>query len=289
MPAKPSVSQRKPKPPKEPALTPAGVYAYRDYKALVRDLITAQGNGGRGVRRLLAEALRCQVAYISHVLAGHYHFSAEQAEGCARFFGLPKEETEFFLLLVSENRAATPELRALYQRMLEERRAADRQLQSRTKISQTLGREEQATYYSHWYYAAVHMLLTIPAFRTPEAIRRHLGLSPKLVQEVLKFLTLTGLARQENKTYLPGSALLHLERDSPLIARHHANWRLAAIEALGDEAPHDLHYSGVVSCSAEALPEVRARIAKCLEECMDVIKPSAEERLAAICLDWFEV
>lgn len=288
MPPKAHPRPRKGKAPPAAALPPEGVYAYADYKTLVRELIAAQSNGGRGVRRLLAEALRCQVAFISHVLAGQYHFSAEQAEGCARFFGLPKEETEFFLLLVSENRAATPELRSLYQRMLEERRTQNRQLQSRTKIHQTIGREEQATYYSHWYYAAVHMLLTIPAFRTPEAIRQRLKISAKVVQEVLKFLTRTGLARQENKNYLPGPALLHLAPDSPLIARHHANWRLAAIGALADEGLQDLHYSGIVSCSAAALPEVRARVAKCLEECMDIIKPSPEERLAVLCLDWFE-
>lgn len=271
------------------AASAEGIFAFQDYKAFVRHLIEARPNGGRGVRRLLAEALRCQVAYISHVLAGNYHFNGEQAEASARFFGLPKEETEYFLLLVSENRAGTAELRALYTRMLEERRTQNRQLQSRTKIHDTLGREEQATYYSHWYYAAVHMLLTIPAFRTPEAIRQRLGLSAKAVQETLKFLSRTGLARKEGNHYLPGPARLHLEANSPLIARHHANWRMAAINSLADESAHDMHYSAVVSCSAESLPLVRARMAKCLEECMDIIKPAAEEKLVGICLDWFEV
>jgi len=266
-----------------------GIYAFTDYKALILSLIEAQPNGGRGVRGRLAAAIRCQVAFISHVLAGNYHFSAEQAEACARFFGLGKEEAEFFLLLVSENRAGTPELRGLFQKMIDERKKQHRQLQTRTKIEQTLGREEQATYYSHWYYAAVHMLLTIPAYRAPEEIRRRLKLSPKVVNQVLKFLLRTGLARQEGNLYVPGNALLHLEPDSPLIARHHANWRMAAAQALGDESPHDLHYSGVVSCAAEDLPVVRERIAKCLEDCMAVIKPSPAERLVGLCLDWFEV
>lgn len=272
-----------------PAQANLNLYAFTDYKAFLRELIASLPNGGRGQRRLLAEALRCQVAYVSHVLAGSYHFSPEQAEAAARHFGLSRDESEFFVLLVSWNRAGTAELRNFYGRMLDGRREQQLRLESRTGIDEAVRREGEATYYSHWYYAAVHMLLTIPAFRSPDAIRKKLGLPAKKVNEVLRFLVANDLARQEGGSFVPGAAHFHLPKDSPIISRHHTNWRLAAMNSFADEKAHDLHYSAVVTCAVEDLPRVRERVAKCLEECMDIIKPSREERLATICLDWFEL
>jgi uncharacterized protein (TIGR02147 family) len=264
-------------------------FDHRDYKVYLLALIATYPNQGRGVRKGLAEALRCQVAYVSHVLAGAYHFSPEQAEAAARFFGLSPEESEYLVLLVAFNRAGTHELRAFYERILGTRVAEHQSLKTRVKIKETLDREDQAIYYSHWYYGAIHMLLTIPEFRTRDGVSRRLGLSARRTAEVLDFLVSRGLARKDGGTYLPTNAVIHLEGDSPLIARHHSNWRMTAAASLGDEKPSDLHYSGVVTCSVEDLPRVRERIARCLEECMEIIKPSKEERLAGLCLDWFEL
>ena len=80
---------------------------YRNYKLLLNDLIDTYPASGRGVRRRLAEAIRCQVAYVSHVLSGNYHFSAEQTEAASGFFGFSKDESEYVVLLVAHNRAGT--------------------------------------------------------------------------------------------------------------------------------------------------------------------------------------
>jgi uncharacterized protein (TIGR02147 family) len=265
------------------------IYEYRDYKALLRALIDSYPKGGRGIRKALAESIRCQVAYVSHVLAGSYHFSVEQAEGAARFFGLSRDESEYLLLLVSQNRAGTKELQSFLDRMLDDSVRRQKSLKSRAKIKETIDRVDQATYYSHWYYGAVHMLLTIPELRTREAISRRLKLTPRKVSGILDFLIASGLVKKEGAQFLPFATALHLEGDSPLIARHHTNWRLCSISSLSEERPNDLHYSGVVTCSENDLPKVRERIAQCLEECVAIIKPSKEERLVGLCLDWFEV
>lgn len=265
------------------------LFAQTDYKAYLVALIATYPNEGRGVRKLLAEAIRCQVAYVSHVLAGDYHFSIEQAEAAGRFFGLSKQESEFFVLLVSQNRSGTSELKAFFDKMLDERRQQNSLLKSRVKIKETLDEITQSTYYSQWYYAAIHMMLTIPELRTRDAIADKLRLPPRKVQDVLEFLADAGIARKEGLHYLPGGTVLHLEKNSPVTARHHTNWRLAAAQSLQDEKSNDLHYSGVVTVSEKDLPKVRERIARCLEDCMDIIKPSKEEKLVGLCLDWFEL
>lgn len=275
--------------PKSLEKAPLNIFTYENYKAFLLDVISSYPKGGRGLRAKLAQAMNCQVAYVSHVFKGNYHLSLEQAEAASRFFALNKEEGEYFLLLVSQQRAGSRELRSFFDRALKDKRDQISLLKSRVKISERIGAEEQSTYYSHWYYAAIHMLITIPEFQTAEKISKRLKLSQKKVNEVLGFLVGCNLLRKEGLSYRPGSSLLHLEKDSPLIARHHSNWRMSAITSLSEEKENDLHYSGVVTCSEKDRDLVREKIAKCLEDCISVIKASPEEKLMGICLDWFEV
>jgi len=265
------------------------IYEYLDYKRYLNDLISSQPKGGRGLRKGLAEAIRCQVAYVSHVLAGSYHFSIEQAEAASRFFDLNVDDAEFFVLLVSENRAGTHELKAFFKKMLKQRSEKHSLLKTRVKIKETLGREDQSVYYSHAHYAAIHMALTVPRLRSKSALEKQFKLSSKKVQEVLEFLTSHGLAKREGIQYLPGANALHLESDSPLIPRHHSNWRLAAIQSLEDPHPGDLHYSGVVTCSEKDLPRVREKLSRCLADCIEIIQASPEEQVAALSFDWWKL
>lgn len=265
------------------------IYRYSDYKKYLKSLIESYPNQGRGIRKQMAEALRCQIAYVSHVLSGNYHFSPEQTEAAARFFGLDREDSEFLMILVSHNRAGTQELKRFYESMIAERAEKYALLKSRAKIKETLDREDQATYYSQWYFAAIHMALTIPILQTKDAIATKLGVSSKKTQEVLEFLVTRGLARREGARYVTTQQALHLEANSPLIARHHSNWRMAAVRSLEDPRASDVHYSGVVTCSEKELPKVKERISRCLEDCMELVKPSKEERIAVICLDWWEL
>ncbi len=267
----------------------ATIYEHKSYKKFLNDLILTYPNGGRGIRRELAKAMRCQVPYVSHVLSGRYDFSAEQGEAACRYFGLPKEDIEYFLLLLAENRAGTSELKRLYSRMLEKSAEDHLRLKQRLKIKDTLSAEDQAIYYSHWHYAAIHMLTTIPEFQTKEAIAKRLLLAATPLLEALEFLTTRGLLKKNGVKYESKQTLLHLERDSPLLARHHANWRLRAIQALADEKAHDIHYSSAFTCSTADLPKVREILVRCLEECTQLIRPSKEEQAAGLCIDLFEL
>ena len=279
-------SPRKPKLKNQLSLN---IYDHLDYKDFLRRLIETYPNSGRGIRKSLAEAIRCQVAYISHVLAGDSHFNLEQAESAARFFGFSREEVEFFVLLVSRNRAGTWELREFFDRMLGDRIRLHQQLKARVKINETLDQTARVIYYSHWHYAAIHMMLTIPELTTRDSIVNRVKLPQRKVQQILDFLVSSGIVSKEGLHYFPKGSVFHLENSSPHTSRHHTNLRLSAIASFSDEKPSDLHYSGFVTCSESELPKVRERIAQCLGECMELIKPSKEEKLAGLCLDWFEV
>lgn len=263
------------------------LFDYDDYKVLLNALIESKPQGGRGQRKLLAEAIHCQVAYITHVLSGDNHFSLEQAEAAGRFFALTKEELEFLLALVQYNRAGTPSLKKLLSSQIEELRKKNNLLKHRLKIKESLPPEDQATYYSSWHYAAIHILLTIPEFDTTDSIAHRFSLSRKRVLEVLEFLLRMGLIKKEQNKYIVISNMLHLDPRSPLISKHHANWRIKVLHDLENIRESSLHYSLTFSISKKDLSKVREVLTTALQDCADIIRPSKEEDVAALSVDLF--
>lgn len=264
-------------------------FDHRDYKAFILKRIEVSPNAGRGVRRQLAEAMNCQVAYVSHVLAGEKHLSLEQAEAAARFFTLREEEIEFFLLQVESARAGTPSLRKYLSRQMERRQAEHRELNKQIQISDGVLPEDQAAYYSSWHYQAIHTLITIPEFRQTQAIAQRLGLDVERVNEVLTFLLHRGLLRETREGYAATEKQIHLPRTSPLISKLHTNWRVRTLSVLDRMRTEDYHYSGVVTLSQEDMSKVREILVKALQKSVEVIKPSREERLCVLAMDFFEL
>jgi uncharacterized protein (TIGR02147 family) len=265
------------------------VFDYRSYKVYLLDWIKQSPAGGRGQRKFLAQAIGCQTPFVTQVLGGDYQFSLEQVEACARWLGLTSAESEFLLLLAIRERAGTKSLAAMAERQLAERRDRETQLSSRLKISDTLTNEDQIQYYSSWHYAAVHMAVMNPALRTVAELQRHFEMPlPRLIA-VLEFLEAKKLLRGKAGRYEVARSVLHLGRESRLLAKHHANWRLRAIEAVEIGSASDFHYSGVISLSGDDFEWIKAQLGVMLEESIARLKNSPDERLACLSMDLFEV
>lgn len=265
------------------------IFEYVDYKQFVNDLIRSKGSQGRGMKRALAISLTCQSPFISQVLAGALDFNADQGLACAQFFGLSKEETEYFLLLVAKAKASTLELKKYLQQSIEAKRQSYRLVQKRMKMKEAVEQERQATYYSSWMYAAVHMALTIPELRTRESLSNKLGLSIETVDKVLEFLRESTLVEKKGTSFQPTGYWYHLDKTSPLLNKHHTNVQLKSLQSLDCPQEHDLHYSAFFSCSRKDLARLEELLLKTLSEFNALVRPSAEEELAAINLNIFRV
>lgn len=267
----------------------SSVFEFTDYKAFVRAQIDNSANGGRGIRRKLAEFIGCQIAYVSHVLAADRHFSLEQAEATARFFSLREDETEFFLLLLEHQKAGTQNLKNYLQKKIDERTREHNEIKNRIRIKGEISQEDQATYYSSWHFQTIHTLLTIPGFQQADSIAERLKLSIARVNEVLSFLLQRGLVIENENGYAPTTMQIHLPRTSPLISKLHSNWRIQTLAALENMREDDYHYSGLVTLSSEDAKRVREILMKALADSIDVIRPSKEERMQLLAIDFYEV
>ena len=265
------------------------VYDYSDYKRFILDSIEELPSGSRGARTKLAEAISCQGAYVSHVLGGNKDFSLEQAEAAARFLELREDHAEFLIILVQHARAGTVELRRHFKKQLDQKKLEFQQLKNRVQISRTISEIDQATYYSDWSYQAVHSILSIPAFRTPKNIADHLGLSISKVNNAIKFLMQVDLVNELGELgvhYQAKDKSFHLPRSSPLISKLHSNWRVKTLSML--DAQDDLahHYSGLLTIAVSDAEKVREILRKALEEIATVVKPSSEEEIYLLAMDF---
>lgn len=261
------------------------VFEFKDYRDYLKSTLDAE----RGRRAHLAQALRVQPAFVSRVLAGQADFSQEHGILINGFLQHREQESEFFMTLLDLGRAGSKALRDYHLRKLEMIREKRLLVSERIGVKQSLSKEDQMTYYSAWYYAAIHILLLVREMNTPKKIAEHLNLPGLLVKDVLDFLVATGLASVGKDGYGPGVSRIHLTNESPMISKHHTNWRIRAIEALEKKNPRHLHYSGPICISHEAADQIREKLLRLLSEIEPLIRDAKEEDIYCLDLDFFKV
>ena len=256
---------------------------YKDY------LLSKTGDkhSRRGEKMAIAKSIGCQPTFISHILYKNAHLSLEQGEKLNRYFQHNKEESAFFLLLIQKDRAGTKSLEKFFQEQLDvilEKRLI---LTERLGTKNTLSLTEQATYYSSWQYAAVHVALSVPKLQNKNNLSRFLNISPKRIIEILDFLLKVGLAEEKNGHFISGRIETRLGKDSPNIIKHHSNWRNQAIESLEREEILDLHYSSVVSIDKVAAAKIKNILMESIKNYVSCVKHANEEEVYCLNMDLF--
>jgi len=266
----------------------SSIFEYSDYKKYLREALKARMEGKRGERSRLALFIGCHTAYVSQVLNGGAHFSLEQGERINRFFAHSKEQSLFFLFLIQSARAGTAALRAIFDEQIYSLKEKQFVLKDRLEFKKTLTREDQATFYSSWHYGAIHVLVSVPGCHTQRGLSDYLGIPIQRVTEVLQFLQGIGLvARDERGHFKVGTTHIHLEHNSPMISKHHTNWRLQAMQSLDQVSTRDLHYSSVITASRADADQIREILVGAIERIRAVVKDSRDEDGFCYTIDFF--
>jgi len=264
------------------------IFNYLDYRSYIRDLAKQRG---RGARAEWAEAMGVQKGYLTQVLKDRAHISLEQADRLAAYLGLNDGEKDYLLLLLQKERSGTPSLESHFQKKLAEVR--DKQLSVRKRFHEDhkLSLRDQMLFYSNWHYAAIHIALGISTLRTPEEIGNALKIPITTVRETLKFFLSCGLAEEaQNGHYLPLTNQSFLSGESPLIQRHHLNWRLKALQNLERNRTDEIHYSAVVSLSRTDCENLQRKLLETIAEFKrEVTKSSQETEIQVLTMDYFSL
>jgi len=243
----------------------------------------------RGTKQKFAEFTRMQPAFLSQVLAKKYPLSLEQADLANSFFEHSMDESEFFLLLVSRDRAGSESLRKHFNRQIQH------MLRRRQEVVERLGRkseisvETQGIYYSSWIYAAVHVATTIPNLRKVGQLRDYFQINSDLLLKVLHFLETHHLIIRRGEEFHPSNNWIRLDRSSPHIVKLHSNWREKAIQNIAEEKPQDLHYSGIYSMDAKTAKSVREALLETMSREVKKIEAAPEKELYSLGIDFFDL
>ena len=263
------------------------VFEFRNYKEFLKEVLKLKGRGSQG---RMAQAIGVQSGFLSQVLGGDAHLSLEQGESLNRVLGHGSLESRFFLLLISLARAGSMELKKRFEDEVQNLLRHRLDLKTRFDIKKVLDTEAQSIYYSAWYYAAIHVAVSIPKLRKEEAIAEHFSLSLQRVREVLQWLASVGLVVKKSDGYRQGVTRLFLGNDSPWIHRHHANWRSQSMMSMDNHHENEnTHFSAVVSLSHEDFVKIQEMLVKSVDAARSKIRESPEELVACLNLDFFKV
>jgi len=265
------------------------VFDFAGYKEFLNRWIRAQPQGGRGEVQRLSKELRMHPTRVSQILhQDSVHFTPEQAHSVSAYLELSEIESEYFRLLVDVERAGTLPLRKAIAKKIAKIKTEAQELVNRVPRDVQLSEADKAVFYSNWYYSAIRMCTSIPELQTIDAIARRSGLPKEKVRQTLQFLIETGLCVFNENHYEIGPSRTYLESSSPLIQRHHANWRLKAMQNHEHLKENDLAYTGVMSLSVRDRAKVRESLAKVIESTASMAVDSPSETGACLLIDWFE-
>jgi len=266
------------------------LYEFEDYKDFLNAKLDELDKGGRGSRARMSRFIGCQTAYTAQVLRGTAHLSLEQGESINEFLGHTEDQGTFFLLLIQWQKAGTQKLRVRFRKQLDELKKGRALLKNKLQVPAQLLEHYQMTYYSSWIFGAIHALVSISEFQTPEKISQRLGIEIRQVSDALEFLMQSRLIEKNKKGEIKiGNGQIHLGADSPFIRKHHLNWRLQAILAIENNPQNGLHYSSVISISKKDRHLIHQKLVESLKDLKSIVRESKEEEVYSLGLDFFEL
>lgn len=264
------------------------VYEFDDYVAFLEAALS-HGPKSRGRRSALARHLGCQNSFVSLVLTKRAHFSLEHAIKASQFLQLSADEQHFFLLLIERTRAGCKDLENYFDKLIADCRIKQRTVKDRIRVKEALGEFDQATYYSMWWYAAIHILVGFPHISTRHDLSKHLNLPLTVIDTALAFLLSRQLVHQKGGSLEIGKRRIHVDSQSPFAPRHHINWRLKTIEVIDRLNPQDLHYSALIGISRDDAERLREMLLEIIQKSENVVRDSKEEAPFVFAVDFFEL
>lgn len=263
-------------------------FEFSDYKDFLKAWLADRPKNGRGESRKIAARLAVSTTLVSQVLNGDKHFTMETASELADYMALTERECDHFLLLVDLARAGNQSLRAKIKRRIDAGREAARTLNKRLEHDRNLSAADAATFYSHWVYTGVTNWIATQPSADVAAIAERMKVPVTLVAKVMSFLLETGILVKKPDGYENGVKRIHIGADSPLVVKHHQNWRLQGFNQMPFTDKQNLFLTMPMSLSEEVAARIRSDLVTSVEKIGKWVSPSPSEVVRCLNIDWFE-
>ena len=136
-----------------------------------------------------------------------------------------------------------------------------------------MSNEDQALFYSQWYFSAIRLLTATGEYRSPEAIAEKLDLPVPTVAHALEFLLAVNLLKESSGRYEVGETRTYVGNNSPWVSQHHLNWRLKATQQLTHIANDELVFTNPITVSKKDFQKLRDELVRFIEAFRAVADP----------------
>lgn len=264
------------------------IFTYNDYKKYFNAWVEQQPKAGYGEYRRVAQALNLSTTMISQVFKAEKHLSMEMAADLCDYLNLNDDETDYFLLLVEYQKAGSFKLRTKLERQLKKAQEKAAKLENKVKKDIELSEQDKTIYYSSWVFQAVRLLTDIDGASDVENIAARLNLPKNLIQKVIQFLLETNLCKKEKGLLKMGPAITHINAKSPMVSRHHLNWRLRGHQQMTFNDEKNFFATVPMVLSEELADKFRQELPQFIQNIAAEIGPSKSEVVRCLNIDYFE-
>lgn len=263
------------------------LFSFSDYRLYLKAWLEAARESRRSNLTLLAKAIGVHTSFLAHVLSGSKNLSFEQVTELMEPLGFTHLEREYFFALVQIERAGSHKLKKYWNDKKSEIIAEHQKLRSRVGVHHELSAEDRAIFYSSWIYVAVFVATAIDDGQRLEQIAERFHLSRDRADEILNFLVQTGICDLVGTTYKMGRSVVYLTNDSPLVVKHHTNWRMRAIQKMDSREDSELFFTSPMSMSKSDFLQIRELLAKAIQSTLAICKDSPAEEVVCLNIDLF--
>ena len=225
--------------------------------------------------------------FLSHVLAGTKELSLEQAALISEYMNLTQLEQDFFFAILQIDRAGNQKLKKYWLDKKTELENQKNKLSERFDKHRQLTLEQRAIFYSSWIYTAIWASTGIDDGQTLNQIAERFQITRNKAEEVVNFLLETGLCSEKNGSFSLGETHVHIPNESPLVVKHHTNWRMKAVQKMDTREGAELFFTAPMSIAKKDFDVIREKLTVAVKSVVEVAKDSTAEEVVCLNIDFF--
>lgn len=264
------------------------IFNFQDYRSFLKNYLKELPKS-HGVLKTWAAHLNVHSTLVSQVMMGQREFTEEQALELCDFIGLGSLEKDYLLELLRLERAGTNNLKKYHQTKLKELEKKALKLSERIETERKLTEQESSIFYSSWIYSAIRLSCSLESGLTIDEISEKLSVPRSQILSAIEFLRSSGFVKQNGARFEIGTQYTHLGKGSPYLNRHHANWRIKALQKIDHLTDQELMYTAPFSISEKDFNVLREQMVAVIQDFLKTVKASEGETVACLNLDLFKV
>lgn len=268
------------------------LYRHADYRPAIKDLmLERKKTNPRSTFHALANAVRVQDSYLSKVMNGHAHFSADQLYLATRFLSLTNDDEDYLRLLHDFQTSAVESRRKQLKGKIRERQEThlDTQKHLRAETLSVAQGPSTDAYYLDPLHQIVHVALSVPRYqKSIDRLAKELMIPAARAHSYVSAIAEMGLAEHVDGVWRSTGRHLHLQRDSPIYGPWEAQLRMLG-HARKHLQPKEQAYSFsvVFSGNEDARRELVRRLLDLIRDAETLVGEAPEEEVYQLDLDVF--